>query len=179
MNSPTLYGQNILIPLQKLCGWQNGTRQHYETRWCSTTSGGESLGTSLSDEAPFINCVSCHELKQQYLFIRQHMSLQIALWKWGNMKRDLSLVPRLQYAKPEGEGLASFPGTLWNVKWGAWEQGLGLPVASYHMIRSTCRHHMSSRFWVSKVACLSKFVCLHVAVYRTCSYYRLKVVMWR
>ena len=38
-----------------------------------------------------------------------------------NMKRDLSLVPRhfpppvfdhLQYAKPEEEGLASFPGSL-------------------------------------------------------------------
>ena len=29
MNFATLYGQNILVLLEKLYGWQNGTRQHY------------------------------------------------------------------------------------------------------------------------------------------------------
>ena len=41
MYMPMLYVQNILIPLQKLYGRQNGSRQHYATLLGSTASYSE------------------------------------------------------------------------------------------------------------------------------------------
>ena len=45
MNSPTLYGQNTVVQLQKLYDWQNETRWHYATLPGSTESYGEGTQT--------------------------------------------------------------------------------------------------------------------------------------
>ena len=46
MNLPTLYGQNILVRLQKFYGRQNGTRRHYTKLPGSTASYGDNTETS-------------------------------------------------------------------------------------------------------------------------------------